>query len=118
MANPNIVEVSDIRGKTEVFNPTTTITAIVTNSAGSNEVYKVNSLIIANIVSSDSDVSVDIFRGSVGYRLASAINIPSNTTLIVVSKENSIYLEEGDSIRVWTSNNNSLQAVCSYEIIK
>jgi hypothetical protein len=118
MAAPNIVNVTDILGKTSVLDVTTTITAIVTNSAASGDVYKINSLIISNIDGTNvADVTVDIFRSSTSYKLASTITIPADATLVVISKETSIYLEEGDTLRVQASANGDLQAVCSYEVI-
>jgi hypothetical protein len=118
MANPNIVNVSDIRGKSAVQNVTTSITAIVSNSAGSNKIFKINSLIVSNIDGTDPcDVTVDIFRSSASTKLASTITIPADATLVVISKDTGIYLEEGDSLRCQASANSDLQAVCSYEEI-
>jgi hypothetical protein len=118
MANPNIVNVSDIRGKIAVQDVTTTITAIASNSAGSNKILKINSLIVSNIDGTNAaDITVDVFKSSVSYKITSTISVPANATLVVVSKETSIYLEEGDSIRCQASANGDLQAVCSYEEI-
>jgi hypothetical protein len=118
MANPNIVNVSDIRGKTAVQDITTSATAIVTNDVASNKVFKINSLTIANIDGVNSaDVSVDIFRGGTARRIAFTIAVPADSTLVVISKDTSIYLEEGDSLRCTASVNSRLEAVCSYEEI-
>jgi hypothetical protein len=43
------------------------------------------------------------------------VEIPANTTLDVVSK--SVYLEEGDSLRLTASAASDLEAVCSFEEI-
>jgi hypothetical protein len=118
MANPNIVNVTDIRGKTAVLDATTSATAIVTNSGGSNKVFKINSLIISNIDGTNAaDITVDVFRSSTSYKLASTITVPADATLVVISKDTAIYLEEGDSIRLLASANGDLQGVCSYEEI-
>jgi hypothetical protein len=118
MANPNIVNVSDIRGKTAVLAVTTSATAIVSNSAESNKIFKINSLTIANVDGVNSaDITVDIFRSSVAYKIAHTIAVPADATLVVVSKDTSIYLEEGDSLRCTASANSDLEAVCSYEEI-
>lgn len=118
MANPNIVNVSDIRGKTAVQNVTTTATAIVSNTAGSNKVFKVNSLTVANIDGINSaDITVDLFRGGTAYEIAFTIAVPADSTLVVISKDTAIYLEEGDSLRCTASANGDLDAVCSYEEI-
>jgi hypothetical protein len=41
MANPNIVNVTDIRGKTAIALVTSTAAAIVSNGAGSNKIFKI-----------------------------------------------------------------------------
>ena len=118
MANPNIVDVTSIFGKTAIQAVGVSPTAIVTNSGGSNKVLKINSLVIANIDGTNAaDITVDLFRSSTAYRLASTISVPADATLIIISKETSIYLEEGDSIRLTASAAGDLEAVCSYEEI-
>jgi hypothetical protein len=116
MAAPNIVNVSAIYGKTAVLAVTTSATAIVTNSAASGKVLKVNSLYVANIDgTNNAEVTIDIFRSSTAYRLASTVVVPADAVLDVLSS--SIYLEEGDSLRLTANANNDLEAVCSYEEI-
>jgi UDP-glucose 6-dehydrogenase len=116
MANPNIVNVTAIYGKTAVLAVTTTATAIVTNSAASNKVFKVNALYVSNIDgTNNAEITVDVFRSSVAYRIASTIVVPADATLDVIS--NPIYLEEGDSLRLTANANSDLEAVCSYEDI-
>lgn len=116
MANPNIVNVTAIYGKTAVLAVTTTATAIVTNSAASNKVFKVNALYVSNVDgTNNAEITVDVFRSSVAYRIASTIVVPADATLDVIS--NPIYLEEGDSLRLTANANSDLEAVCSYEDI-
>lgn len=116
MAAPNIVNVTTILGKTAVLAVTTTATALVTNAAASNKVFKINSLYIANVDGVNSaDITVDIFRSSTAYRLASTVSVPGDSSLDILTKP--IYLEEGDSLRVTASANGDLEAICSYEEI-
>jgi len=118
MAAPNVVNVSTITGKTDVQSVGTSATAIVTNSAASNLVYKINSLIISNIDgTNNADITVDLFRASTAYRVASTITVPADASLVVISKEIGLYLEEGDSLRLTASAAGDLQGICSYEII-
>lgn len=118
MAAPNIVGVTSIIGKTAVLAVTTSATAIVTNSAASNKVFKINSLIVANIDgTNNAEVTVDLYRGTTAYRIASTVVVPADATLVVLSKDASIYLEEGDSLRLTANANSDLEAVCSYEEI-
>jgi hypothetical protein len=118
MANPNIVNVSDIRGKTAVLAVTTTAAAIVTNTSGSGKVYKINSLYIANIDgTSAQQVTVDVFRSSVAYPIGSTLSVPADATLIMIDKNANIYLEEGDALRLTAGADNDLVATVSYEEI-
>jgi len=116
MAAPNIVSVTTITGKTAVLAVTTSATAIVTNSGSSGKVFKVNALYVSNIDGVNSaDVNVDLYRSTTAYHIAKTVSVPADATLDIVSK--SIYLEEGDSLRLTASANSDLEAVCSYEEI-
>lgn len=116
MAAPNIVNVATIIGKTAVQAITTSATAIVTNSAASNKVFKVNALYVSNIDGTNhAMVNVDLFRSSVAYRIAFTVTVPADATIDVITK--AVYLEEGDSLRLTASANSRLEAVCSYEEI-
>lgn len=118
MAAPNIVNVTSILGKTAVQSVGTTAAAIVTNAADSNKVIKINSLIISNIDGvNPADITVDLFRASVAYNIARTVTVPADASLVSISKDTSIYLEEGDSLRLLASAAGDLQAVCSYEEI-
>jgi hypothetical protein len=116
MAAPNIVNVATITGKTAVQAVGTSATAIVSNSGGSGKVFKVNALYVANVDgSAAADITVDLYRSSTAYPVASTISVPADASLDIVSK--AIYLEEGDSLRCTASASGDLVAVCSYEEI-
>lgn len=116
MAAPNIVNVATITGKTAVQAVTTTATAIVSNGASSNQVLKINALYVSNVDgTNNAEITVDLFRSSVAYRIAFTVVVPADAVLDVISK--AIYLEEGDSLRLTANANSDLEAVCSYEII-
>jgi hypothetical protein len=88
----------------------------VTNSGSSGQVYKINALYVSNVDgTNNADLNVDLYRSSTAYHIAKTVNVPADATLDVISK--SIYLEEGDSLRLTASANSDLEAVCSYEII-
>jgi len=116
MAAPNIVNVATITGKTAVQAVGTSATAIVTNSASSGKVLKVNALYVSNVDgTNNADINVDIFRSSTAYHIAKTVSVPADATIDIISK--SIYLEEGDSLRLTASVASDLEAVCSYEDI-
>ena len=116
MAAPNIVNVSTITGKTAVQAVGTSATAIVTNSAASGKVFKVNALYVSNVDgTNNAEINVDIFRSSTAYHIAKTLVVPADATIDVISK--AIYLEEGDSLRLTANATSDLEAVCSYEEI-
>lgn len=116
MAAPNIVNVATITGKTAVQAVGTSATAIVTNSASSGKVFKVNALLVSNVDGTDAaNINVDLFRSSTAYHIAKTISVPADATLDVLSK--AIYLEEGDSLRLTANAASDLEAICSYEEI-
>ena len=116
MAQPNIVNVTTIRGNTAVANVTDVTTAVVSNPAASGSVYKVNAIYVSNIDDANTaNVDISVFRSGYDYYLANTVSIPVQSTLDILSK--AIYLEENDSLRLAASTNNHLQVVCSYEDI-
>lgn len=116
MAAPNMLNPNTITGKTAVQAITTSATAIVSNSAASGKVFKVNALYVSNVDgTNNADVNVDVYRSSVAYHIGKTIVVPADATLDVISKP--IYLEEGDSLRLTANANSDLEAVCSYEEI-
>lgn len=116
MAAPNIAGLTTITGKTAVQAVGTSATAIVTNSAASGKVFKVNALYISNVDgTNNAEINVDIFRSSTAYHIGKTIVVPADATLDILSKP--IYLEEGDALRLTANAASDLEAVCSYEEI-
>jgi hypothetical protein len=120
MAAPNIVNVATITAKSVGRAVTTSFATILTNLAGSGKVLKINSFIISNITTSTSaDISARVYKSGVttAYYIAFTITVPGSSTLVLISKDTSIYLEEGDYIEFLSSSNSTLSGFCSYEEI-
>jgi len=123
MANPNIVNVTSILGETTYAALTTTLTTVLlANAVSSGKVYKVNSIMVANVDgTSAADVSVDINTAAAGsgtsYALAHTISVPADATLNLIDKNSSFYLMEDKSILGGASANSDLEIIISYEII-
>ncbi len=118
MANPNIVQTSIIKGRTDAVNVGTAVSTMASNAAASARVFKINCLLVSNIDgSSNVDVNVSLYRGSVDYYIAKTVSVPADSTLVAIGKENPMYLVEGDSIRVVAGADGMAQAICSYEEI-
>lgn len=107
---------TSVIGQTGVLAVTTSAQAIATNTAASNKIYRINALYISNLDTSGSyKGTVDVYRSTTAYPIVSAVSIPANSTLDVINK--TIYLLEGDSLRVTADANSKLTAVCSWEEI-
>ena len=126
MANPNIVNVTTIYGNTSTNLISTTAnpfaTALVNNPAASGKVYKVNSIVVANVDgTSAADITISIFSqddlGGTATPVASTISVPADTTLIVTDKTTTFYLLEDRSIGATASVANDLVVTCSWEEI-
>ena len=118
MANPNIVNVTTIQGKTTATVLSASYVAQISNSAASGKIFKVNTVIASNTSTTTAySVSVDFYRGTTSIALASGISVPVGSSLVLVGKDNPIYLEEGDAIRALGSAANYINLVASYEEI-
>lgn len=118
MAAPNIVNVTSIFGKTATANVTTISSNVVENIANSNAVFKINNLIISNIEGTNpAAVTASLFKSGIENKIAHTVTVPADATLVILSKDTALYLEENTAIRVAANSNSFLWAVCSYEEI-
>ena len=123
MANPNIVSTTDIKGKTTYATPANTNAAVLlANSSGSDKVFKINSLVASNVDGTNAvDVTVAINTAAAGsgtsYPIVSTVSIPADASLIVIDKDNFIYLEEDKSIVVVSGAADDIAFTISYEEI-
>jgi hypothetical protein len=121
MANPNIVNVAAIYGNTSTTLLTSTsATSIVSNAASSGKVYKINSLIAANVDGTNAvDITVNLYSaaalGGTATAIASTISVPADATLIVTDKTTSFYLLEDKSIGAIAGVANDIVITCSWE---
>jgi len=126
MAAPNIVSVTDIRGKSNVANVTTVSSSVIVNEVNSGKVFKINTLIVSNVDGTNAgNVSVELFKfgaqnvhtgvGNTTYAIANVVTVPAKSSLDILSK--SLYLEEGDHIKVKGDANNRLHFISSFEEI-
>ena len=126
MANPNIVNVTSILGNTSSNLISSTddpfATALVANAASSGKVYKINSIVVANVDgSAAADITIKIFSeddlGGTGTAIASTISVPADASLVVIDKSTSFYLLEDQSIGATASAANDLVVTVSWEEI-
>ena len=130
MAAPNIVNVATITGVTTYIAGVSTVGAgngistVVTNAASSGKVIKINCL-VATAIGDTAGVTLNHYNSASQFTgaaatvsLASTMTVPLFSSLAVIDKTNSIYLQENEQLSVIAqSNAGTLDVVCSYEEI-
>lgn len=121
MAAPNIVGVTTILGVTTSITLTTSSQTILSNAANSGKVFKINAITASNISASAANVTVRYAQGAAGagttISIANGISVTAGSTLIILDKASSIYLEEARSLNALSSANTALDLIVSYEDI-
>ena len=120
MAEPNLVNVTSIVGRTKVEllkDDVITDSNCSILTAAADKLIKINSVIIANIDGTNSvDIDVAINHHDHGrHYLAKTVAVPADSTLVVIGKDSPIYLEESDQIEAGASANSDLGIIISYE---
>jgi hypothetical protein len=116
MANPNLVNVTSIYAKSIQGALTTTVTTDLLTCAA-DKLLKINTIIIANIDGTNAaTVTMGIIKsgGSV-VLFASTISVPADATLVLIDKNSSFYLQEGDLIEGGAGADSDLTYTISYE---
>ena len=123
MAAPNIVNVSTITGKSATVALTSTSqTTLDSNAASSSKVFKINMIQVANVDGVNAcDVTVDVHSaasgGGTAYSLVATASVAGDSSLIVLDKNTSLYLEENTSITATAGTASDLEVIVSYEEI-
>jgi len=121
MAAPNIVGVTTILGITTSQQLGTTATTIVSNPANSGKVFKINAIVAANKTGSTASVSVRYNDNAAGagttLTIANGIDVATKSTLVILDKASSIYLEENRSLTALSGTASAMDLIVSYEDI-
>ena len=131
MANPNIVNVTQIYGQTTYLTPANTSNfVLVTNAVNSGNVFKLDQIVAANQTNTAANCTVMIYTSggvaagnavvtasSNAFPIASNISVPAFASLIVMDKTTATYLTEDRAIIVATGTNNAISFSVSYEQI-
>ena len=131
MANPNIANSAlKIFGTTTQLTPGgTTAVVLLANTSTSNQVYKINQIVAANVNGTSAvDTTVSIYtngaqaQGSApssgtAFPIVSTVSVPADASLIVVDKTTAIYLVEDRSISVTSGTASGITYSISYEVL-
>lgn len=100
---------------------TTNATTFLTNATSSNRVLKINTIAAAGIGTQSADITVRYHLAAAGagtsIPFANTITVPADSTLVIVGKDNPIYIEENRSLTAQASSANRIAIICSYEEI-
>mgnify|MGYP003145647839 FL=1 len=129
MANPNIVNVTTIKGGNFGWNLSATLDATLMTVSGSDVIVKVNRITVAN-VDGAAAASVNLFIDGLGtgtidgvaptgadatVYLAKTISVPADASLVLL--DTPIYLMEGDILKGGASAAGDLDLFVSYDVI-
>jgi len=121
MTAPNIASLVTITGFTTYSGITTTSpVGILTNSAGSNSVYKVNTIRLANKnngASRDCSITYGSVSAASSTYLVYNATIPSNSSLFINDKNTFIYMEEDTRIVAIAQTANEIDVTITYDRI-
>ena len=117
MAAPNLLGTTTVTGKTALATLTTVTANVITNSSSSGTVDKLNNIVLSNYSASAVTANIMINRSSTVYYVGGTVAIPANSTLVLLGKDTSIYLEEGDVLQANVSANTSVSMSASYELM-
>ncbi len=120
MAAPNLRSPTTITGKTAVVALSSTSEAsLLSNASSSGKALRVTSLFVSNVDgTNNAAITVKYYNaasGGTGYALANTLTVPADSTVVILTREQSVWLEENRSLRVTASAANDLNVVCSYE---
>jgi hypothetical protein len=131
MANPNLTNVSTIRGNTAYVIPSTTsattswtydgTTSLTGLTPAANTVNRISSLVVSNTTASAATCTVAIGNNAtfgsatvVAYA-AYQISVPPNASLIVIDKTTPLYITENQSVGVTSGTASALTYTATFE---
>lgn len=117
MSAPNLLGSTTVTGKTALSALTTVTANVITNAAASSTVVKLENIVLANYTASTVTANIMINRSSTTYYVGGTISVPANSTLVLLGKDTSLYLEEGDVLQGNVSANSSVSFSAGYELI-
>lgn len=123
MSAPNLKNMTTVNGKSSAVALTgVNNTILLSNSANSNKLLKTSTLIISNTDSATpADISLYYHSQASGSGTANelfrSITVDNKTSLTLLDKNESLYIEEDRSLTLVASTGNILKAFVSYEEI-
>jgi hypothetical protein len=121
MAAPNLKSpdtITSIIGKTQPYSCTTSHSSALSNAAGSNKVLRVSAITASNVDGAEGfEVDVSFRRAGVDTYMAKTVEVKADQALVMRSREEILYLEEGDAIFAKANVAAKIDLLITYEEI-
>lgn len=123
MSAPNLKNMTTVNGKSSAVALTgTNNILLLSNSANSNKLLKTSTIIISNTdPATPANISLYYYPAAggsgTGHEIFTNIAVDNKTSLTLLDKNESLYIEENRSLTLVASTGNILKAFISYEEI-
>ena len=125
MPTPNIVNVTQIEGKTAALIPAVTTavhwSALTPSATTPPKIHKIGTITASNVTNAAATITVAVHNVATptgtANRIVHQISVPAYSTLVVLDKTTPIYIDEAQSIAVTVGTASALELVASYEVI-
>ena len=117
MAAPNLRDPASVTGKTALYSATAALGSTLANADDSNKLLKVNVIRAANLTTGTASVDITVFRSSAHTYVIKTATVAPNTSLVVLDKNEYLYLEEGDALYAKANAVSTLDLTIHYEEI-
>lgn len=117
MTAPNLAAPSLITGKSSSYSCTATLASALSNPGASNKALKLNNIRAANIDTVAYTLDVSIYNGTTHSYICKNLEIGSSSSIVLLSKEEYVYIEETKAIYAKASVANKIDLIFSYEEI-
>ena len=115
MAAPNLKQPVTITGKTRLYSATAALASVISNGATSGQLLKLNVIRAANLTTGTSSIDITVFRSSAHTYVINTATVAPNTSLVVLDKNEYLYLEEGDALYAKANAVSTIDLTIHYE---
>lgn len=115
MAAPNLKQPVTITGKTGVYSATAALASVISNGAASGQLLKLNVIRAANLTTGTASIDITVFRSSAHTYVIKTATVAPNTSLVVLDKNEYLYLEEGDALYAKANAVSTIDLTIHYE---
>lgn len=115
MAAPNLKQPITITGKTRLYSATATLASVISNGTASDQLLKINVIRAANLTSGTASIDITVFRSSAHTYVIRTATVAPNTSLVVLDKNEYLYLEEGDALYAKANAVSTIDLTIHYE---